>query len=111
MSWSKCGIGKVNAALCAQTLIDKFSAVKIIFTGVAGAADPELDIGDEGHSFRYPVPRCGCRCLWLFAGPDPLASRWGGLSRRESDLIAAAKRATEGTVSSRSFFIKPDFNG
>lgn len=42
----KSGVGKVNAAVCTQVLIDRFSADRIIFTGVAGALDPELEIGD-----------------------------------------------------------------
>jgi len=40
------GIGKVNAAVCAQILIDLYAADVIINTGVAGAIDPALDIGD-----------------------------------------------------------------
>ncbi|WP_027340736.1 5'-methylthioadenosine/adenosylhomocysteine nucleosidase [Halonatronum saccharophilum] len=40
------GIGKVNAAVCTQILIDEFEIDKIIFTGVAGAVDPQLDVGD-----------------------------------------------------------------
>lgn len=40
------GIGKVNAAICAQILVDKFQADKIINTGVAGSLDARIDIGD-----------------------------------------------------------------
>ncbi|SJZ30618.1 5'-methylthioadenosine/adenosylhomocysteine nucleosidase [Selenihalanaerobacter shriftii] len=40
------GVGKVNAALCAQILIDRFGVDKVIFTGVAGAVDEKLDVGD-----------------------------------------------------------------
>lgn len=40
------GVGKVNAAVCTQILIDRFGIEAVIFTGVAGALDPELDIGD-----------------------------------------------------------------
>ena len=42
----KSGVGKVNAAVCTQILIDRFGADAVIFTGVAGALDPSLDIGD-----------------------------------------------------------------
>ena len=42
----QCGIGKVNAAICAQALIDRFAPRAIINTGAAGAFDPTLDIGD-----------------------------------------------------------------
>jgi adenosylhomocysteine nucleosidase len=42
----KSGVGKVNAAVCAQVLIDRFEPEACIFTGVAGALDPQLGIGD-----------------------------------------------------------------
>lgn len=40
------GIGKVNAAVCSQILIDDFQISKLIFTGVAGCLNQDLDIGD-----------------------------------------------------------------
>jgi adenosylhomocysteine nucleosidase len=42
----KSGVGKVNAAMTTQILIDQFGASKVLFTGVAGALHPDLDIGD-----------------------------------------------------------------
>lgn len=42
----KCGIGKVNAGICAQILITRFAVTRIINTGVAGAIDSSLKIGD-----------------------------------------------------------------
>ena len=42
----KSGIGKVNAALCAQALILKFGATKVINTGIAGAVGAGLKIYD-----------------------------------------------------------------
>lgn len=41
-----CGVCKVNAAIAAQILIDKFQVTHIIVTGVAGAIDKNLNIGD-----------------------------------------------------------------
>ena len=38
--------GKVAAASTATTLIERYGVDMIIFTGVAGAADPSLEIGD-----------------------------------------------------------------
>ncbi|QJD83512.1 5'-methylthioadenosine/adenosylhomocysteine nucleosidase [Cohnella herbarum] len=43
---TRSGVGKVNAAVCTQLLIDRYSADAVIFTGVAGAVDPQLNIGD-----------------------------------------------------------------
>ncbi|MGI6143149.1 MAG: 5'-methylthioadenosine/adenosylhomocysteine nucleosidase [bacterium] len=97
----KCGIGKVNAALCAHILINKFSVKKIIFTGVAGAADPGLDIGDviissdsmyhdvNVGAFGYQrgqIPRLPVRAF-------PAAP----------ELIAVAKKAAEEMGTSRVF--------
>ena len=42
----KSGIGKVNAARCAQLLIDRFEPDAIINTGIAGGTDPSLSVGD-----------------------------------------------------------------
>ncbi|WP_044642190.1 5'-methylthioadenosine/adenosylhomocysteine nucleosidase [Risungbinella massiliensis] len=41
-----CGVGKGNAAITAMTLVNYFEVDQIFFTGVAGALDPDLDIGD-----------------------------------------------------------------
>lgn len=40
------GIGKVNAAMCTQILIDRFEVKAIINIGVAGAIADDLEIGD-----------------------------------------------------------------
>lgn len=42
----QCGFGKVNAGICAHTLISIFGCTKIINTGVAGSLDERIDIGD-----------------------------------------------------------------
>ena len=42
----KCGIGKVNAALCTQLLILNFKVSKVINTGIAGAVGEGLKIYD-----------------------------------------------------------------
>ncbi|WP_081674277.1 5'-methylthioadenosine/adenosylhomocysteine nucleosidase [Butyrivibrio sp. VCD2006] len=42
----QCGVGKVNAGICANTLINDFGCKKVINTGVAGSLDNQIDIGD-----------------------------------------------------------------
>ncbi|WP_457749505.1 5'-methylthioadenosine/adenosylhomocysteine nucleosidase [Sulfurimonas sp.] len=44
LAYSK--IGKVNATLTAATMIEKFGAEILLFTGVAGGINPQLKIGD-----------------------------------------------------------------
>lgn len=40
------GIGKVNAAISTTLLINEYKVEKIIFTGVAGAVNPEVNVTD-----------------------------------------------------------------
>jgi adenosylhomocysteine nucleosidase len=40
------GIGKVNAALVATVLVERFGVGAFLFTGVAGGLDPKLGVGD-----------------------------------------------------------------
>ena len=42
----QCGIGKVNAALCAQILCDCCGVTHLVNTGIAGSLCNDLDIGD-----------------------------------------------------------------
>ena len=42
----QCGVGKINAAMCTQLLIDRFSVRAVVNTGIAGSLDVNLDIGD-----------------------------------------------------------------
>ena len=63
----QCGVGKVNAALCAQILCDCFSVTHIVNTGGAGSLCAKLDIGDfvisrdaiyhdmDATNFGYPM--------------------------------------------------------
>lgn len=59
------GVGKVNAAMCAQCLIDSFPITQIINTGVAGSLDARLDIGDIVVStdvLHHDMDVTGCGC-------------------------------------------------
>lgn len=61
------GIGKVNAAMCAQILVDVYQVEAIINTGIAGSLNAEINIGDivlstdtlehdmDAVAFGYPV--------------------------------------------------------
>ncbi|MCI8514621.1 MAG: 5'-methylthioadenosine/adenosylhomocysteine nucleosidase [Lachnospiraceae bacterium] len=40
------GIGKVNAALCTQILVDEYRVTGVINTGIAGSLQAKIDIGD-----------------------------------------------------------------
>ncbi len=61
------GIGKVNAGICAQILVDDYQVDYIINTGIAGSLKNEINIGDivvstdtvqhdmDATGFGYPV--------------------------------------------------------
>ena len=42
----QCGVGKVNAAMCAQILCACFGVTHLVNTGIAGSLCADLDIGD-----------------------------------------------------------------
>ena len=42
----QCGVGKVNAALCAQILCSVYGVTHLVNTGIAGSLDAQLDICD-----------------------------------------------------------------
>jgi len=44
VAWT--GVGKVNAAMTTTLLIEHFKPRRVIFTGIAGAIDPNLEPGD-----------------------------------------------------------------
>lgn len=54
----KSGVGKVNAAVTTQILLDTFGVSKVLFTGVAGAVHPGLNIGDiviSSHCIQHDM--------------------------------------------------------
>ncbi len=42
----KCGIGKVNAGICVQILVDVFGVTHVLNTGIAGSLKNEINVGD-----------------------------------------------------------------
>ncbi|QFR35023.1 5'-methylthioadenosine/adenosylhomocysteine nucleosidase [Ancylobacter sp. TS-1] len=43
---ARAGMGKVNAAIAATLLIERFGCRVLLFSGIAGGLDPELAVGD-----------------------------------------------------------------
>ncbi len=55
---AKCGVGRVNAAICAQMLIDLCKPVAIVFSGVAGGLMRNMAISDmviAGHLIQFDI--------------------------------------------------------
>ena len=80
----QCGVGKVNAALCAQILCDCFGVTHLVNTGIAGSLCADLDIGDlvvsqdamyhdvDAVAFGYPVGKVPGMDVTAFPADDTL---------------------------------------
>lgn len=71
-----CGIGKVNAAICAQALIDKYKPDYIINTGVAGGIDPSVNVSDVVVSTDLIEHDFDCRAFGYELGQIPRIKNW-----------------------------------
>lgn len=72
--YCKSGVGKVNAAVCTQILLDA-GADCVLFTGVAGALNPKLDIGDIVVSESCIQHDMDCTPLGFAKGEIPFHPR------------------------------------
>ncbi len=89
----KSGIGKVNAASCAQILIDLFEVNTLINTGIAGSLDAKIDIGDIVISSDALHHDMDARLFGYDIGQVP---RMDTLAfPADSSLVAKAKEANE----------------
>lgn len=87
----KSGVGKVNAAVCTQILIDQFQVEKIIFTGVAGAVGPELNIGDIVVSTDCVQHDIDVTALGFASGQIPFTDVW--VWEADKQLVELAVKA------------------
>ena len=58
MALAQCGIGKVNAAICTQMLVDLYQPDRLVFSGVAGGLLPNMQVGDlvvASHLIQYDM--------------------------------------------------------
>ncbi len=97
VAWT--GVGKVNAAMTTTLLIEHFKPKQIIFTGIAGAVNPELKPGDIVIAQRTAHHDMGT--VWpegLFV--KGVKSRLDGIENpiffpTDEMLVTLAKRAAE----------------
>lgn len=106
-----CGVGKVFAALCAETMILRYAPALLINTGVAGTLTDRLHVGDVVVSDRLvqhdmdtsplgdpPGLISGLNQIYLSADPGAAAA----LCRA---VEAGGTRAVHGTIASGDQFI------
>ena len=89
----RCGIGKVNAALCAQILADFYQVKYLINTGIAGSLNAQIDIGDivlSSDALQHDMDAAG------FGYPAGVIPRMPvSVFEADPQLIAQAKEACE----------------
>ncbi|MCK9905730.1 5'-methylthioadenosine/adenosylhomocysteine nucleosidase, partial [Frankia sp. Cpl3] len=86
-------MGKVNAAITTQMLIDQFAVTQILFTGVAGAVHPQLAIGDIVVSTDCLQHDVDATALGFKPGQIPFTEKW--VWEADSALIKLAVQAGE----------------
>ena len=109
----QCGMGKVNAGICAHTLINDFGVTRVINTGVAGSLDNAIDIGDivvstDAVQHDYDVSPIGFArgeipYTGLYAFPADKALR--AMAVRAAEEVAPEIKVFEGRVCSGDQFI------
>lgn len=80
----QCGVGKVNAAMCAQVLCSCYGVTHLVNTGIAGSLDAKLDIGDfvistdaiyhdmDVTNWNYPIGQVPGMDVCAFPADDKL---------------------------------------
>lgn len=81
------GIGKVNAAVCTQILVDEFQVDAVINTGIAGSLNADINIGDivistdvlhhdmDAVNFGYEPGQIPQMDVFSFAADEALAAK------------------------------------
>ena len=85
------GIGKVNAAVCAQILVNKFDVTHVINTGVAGAIHEDLTFGDLVISTDLIEHDMDATGFGYEPGQIPRMDQW--VFKADEGLIQLAEKA------------------
>jgi adenosylhomocysteine nucleosidase len=89
----KCGVGKVNVAICTQLLIDLYEVDMLINTGIAGGLYKDINVGDiviSSDAVQHDVDVTGRG----FA-PGEIPFMETSVFKADPELVAMAKKACE----------------
>ncbi len=114
---AKCGIGKVNAALCAEAMILTYNPSLVINTGVAGSLTSDLSIGDiviaknvcqhdfdttpvgdplglipEVNLVKIPTDKDACKALSAVIARLGIASKTGDVASGDAFVASSEKK-------------------
>ena len=107
------GIGKVNAAVCTQILVDEFGVDGVINTGIAGSLKAEINIGDivlstdvlhhdmDATGFGYPLGQIPQMDAFSFQADEQMRK----LAKEVCEEVNPEIRVFEGRVVSGDQFI------
>lgn len=107
------GIGKVNAAMCTQILVDTYQVDGVINTGIAGSLNADIDIGDivlstdtlehdmDAVAFGYPVGQIPRMDTLSFQADDKLRA----LAKKVCQEVIPEVAVFEGRVVSGDQFV------
>lgn len=107
------GIGKVNAAVCTQILVDEFQVDEVLNTGVAGSLKAEINIGDivistdvvhhdmDAVNFGYPLGQIPQMDVFAFEADEKLRT----LAKNVSKKVNPDIEVFEGRIVSGDQFI------
>jgi adenosylhomocysteine nucleosidase len=89
----KCGVGKVNVAICTQLLIDLYEVDMLINTGIAGGLYKDINVGDiviSSDAVQHDVDVTGRG----FA-PGEIPFMETSVFKADAELAAMARKACE----------------
>ena len=107
------GIGKVNAGLCTQILVDDYKIDAVINTGIAGSLKNQIDIGDivlssdalyhdmDATGFGYPLGQIPQMDAFSFQADEQMRK----LAKEVCEEVNPEIRVFEGRVVSGDQFI------
>lgn len=105
----RCGIGKVNAAICTQVLIDQYDVNVIVNVGVAGALHKTLDIGDIVISSDAVYHDFDTTAFGHKKGIIPRMDE--SFFKADEEMIKLAKEAGENLPSNPNIFVQRIVSG
>lgn len=85
------GIGKVNSSVCTTLLIDRFKVDQLIFTGVAGGTNPNIEVGDIVISNELIQHDFDCTAFGMKHGEIPRMDT--SIFKADKNLIEIAEKS------------------
>lgn len=107
------GVGKVNAAICTQILIDEFHVTAVVNTGIAGALKDEINIGDlvistdlvqhdmDATGFGYPLGQIPQMEVFSFQADERLSN----LAKKACEEVNPEIQVFQGRIVSGDQFV------